>query len=204
MTVEDDSAKVVEIVKDTSSQTITMTVDEPPEPEIVIVKPGRAITADDTAMSPARSRRSARSARPTPDALRPVVLGQVHRDVAELGVRDHLERHAVGVVGEPDRERARRLARTRRSCSGARETTRRRCASRGDCRARSRSSRCRRSVTSTRHSRRPPTTNTVRVVPGARPPAADLRHRRVRVVDGDLAEVDVERVRLRIVGAGGT
>ena len=50
MTVEDDSARVVEIVKDTSSQTITMTVEEPSEPEILVVQPGRAITADDTAM----------------------------------------------------------------------------------------------------------------------------------------------------------
>lgn len=50
MTVENDSAKIVEVVKDTSSQTITMTIDEPPEAEIVIVKPGRAITADDTTM----------------------------------------------------------------------------------------------------------------------------------------------------------
>jgi hypothetical protein len=50
MTVEDDSARVVEIVKDTSSQTITLTVDEPSEPEILVVQPGRAITADDTQM----------------------------------------------------------------------------------------------------------------------------------------------------------
>jgi len=42
MTIEDDSAKITEVVKDTSSQTITMTVDEPPEPEIVIVKPNDA------------------------------------------------------------------------------------------------------------------------------------------------------------------
>ena len=34
----------------TSSQTITMTVEEPSEPEILVVQPGRAITADDTAM----------------------------------------------------------------------------------------------------------------------------------------------------------
>jgi len=39
MTIEDDSARVVEVVKDTSSQTITMTIDEPPEPEIVVVQP---------------------------------------------------------------------------------------------------------------------------------------------------------------------
>ena len=32
MTIEDDSARVVEVVKDTSSQTITMTIEEPPEP----------------------------------------------------------------------------------------------------------------------------------------------------------------------------
>jgi serine/threonine protein phosphatase PrpC len=50
MTVEDDSARVVEIVKDTSSQTMTLTVNEPSEPEILVVQPGRAITADDTAM----------------------------------------------------------------------------------------------------------------------------------------------------------
>lgn len=50
MTVEDDSARIVEIVKDTSSQTITLTVDEPSEPEILVVQPGRAITADDTQM----------------------------------------------------------------------------------------------------------------------------------------------------------
>lgn len=34
--VEDDNARVVEIMKDTSSQTITLTVTEPPEPEITV------------------------------------------------------------------------------------------------------------------------------------------------------------------------
>ncbi|NVB81432.1 MAG: hypothetical protein HOV81_23760, partial [Kofleriaceae bacterium] len=34
--VEDDNARVVEILKDTSSQTITLTVTEPPEPEITV------------------------------------------------------------------------------------------------------------------------------------------------------------------------
>jgi serine/threonine protein phosphatase PrpC len=36
--VESDSAKIVEVVQDTSSQTITMTIEEPPEPEIEIVR----------------------------------------------------------------------------------------------------------------------------------------------------------------------
>ena len=36
MTVEDESAKIVEVVKDTSSQTLSLTLEEPPEPEITI------------------------------------------------------------------------------------------------------------------------------------------------------------------------
>jgi hypothetical protein len=37
MTVDEDSAgKVVEVLKDTSSQTMSITIEEPPEPEITI------------------------------------------------------------------------------------------------------------------------------------------------------------------------
>ena len=47
-TMDDNSARITEVVKETSSQTMTLTVAEPAPPEILIVKPGRAITADDT------------------------------------------------------------------------------------------------------------------------------------------------------------
>jgi hypothetical protein len=36
MTVEDDSAKIVEVLRDTSSQTMSLTLEEPGEPEITI------------------------------------------------------------------------------------------------------------------------------------------------------------------------
>ncbi len=48
MTVDDNSARITEHIKETSSQTITLTVTEPAPPEILVVKPGRPITADDT------------------------------------------------------------------------------------------------------------------------------------------------------------
>ncbi len=47
---EEDSARVVEVIRDTSSQTITMTVDEPSEPEIIVIQPGHPITANETSL----------------------------------------------------------------------------------------------------------------------------------------------------------
>ena len=198
MTVEDGSARVTEIVKDTSSQTMTVTVEEPPEPRNRDRRPGRAITTDD---DDARRRRDRHEALEAPDRrltrLRPVVL--VRSIVTSpSSVCATILSGTRSASSESQTENVRGASRTRRQ-SGARDTTRRRCGSRGDCR--SRADRLGADVrTSTRHSRRPPTTNTVRVCPapgasrGSAPSPSACRER-------CLAEVDVERVRGRIAGA---
>ena len=76
-------------VEDESSPEITLTRHDHSDPEIVISK----------IAPPAMMIERVTGAR----------VGELHRDVAELGMRDDLERYAIGVVGQPHRKRARRL-----------------------------------------------------------------------------------------------
>ena len=61
---EEDSARIVEVVKETSSQIIQLTVEEPAPPDIVVVQPGRPITADDTSLVAGAIESAAEAKRP--------------------------------------------------------------------------------------------------------------------------------------------
>src|SRR5262249_5438313 len=114
ITIEEEGLKVTETVTETSTHTLTLTVTEPVG-DHDLQRP-RAITADDAATVsgtisiPEDGSRRAKRRTGIDEWQLPVVLRQLHRGVAERRLRGDLEGDAIGVVGEPHRERARRPA----------------------------------------------------------------------------------------------